>query len=417
VASESKMSRNKPTYDWNNVAKLSREQEVKELSKNNSSLCKYIETVRQLTQENSKLVEIVTTLNVSREKENTEIENLYKDKLENLRQEKEEMKKKVDQMRIETDVLNMLNIELKNKNKKAQTMLNENEVKLNLAKNEKTYQKDLLQSSEGFLKKLTCLLTESQSKQDVLINSVQSTANDVQKLKNQVEELTKAKNQKQVKIGDHPNEVIKTKKIIEAIEKEKVDPATVFALNDLYKILDDLRAKKEEDKDTTLDETLKELSDVRLLEWNKLADIEQSMKLLEKHEKKIENLLREEQVLKDKIDSHKENFDLSKEKHQEDMNKKDLEIQNLEERMEKVKKMIDELFEIKSSLDAEIKIYKALLDSESDPIENIGKEIKTSKYTEETLKISKGRKSACLDQPNFSFVAESKKDEVQVKQM
>ena len=35
-------------YNWNDVKKLSREQEVKELSKNNSSLCRYIETVQQV---------------------------------------------------------------------------------------------------------------------------------------------------------------------------------------------------------------------------------------------------------------------------------------------------------------------------------------------------------------------------------
>ena len=90
----------------------------------------------------------MTTLNVSREKENTEIENLYKEKLEKLRQEKEELEKKVEQMKIETDVLNMLNIELKSKNNKAQTVLKENEVKLNLARNEKKHQQNLLHNSK-----------------------------------------------------------------------------------------------------------------------------------------------------------------------------------------------------------------------------------------------------------------------------
>ena len=48
IESESKMNRKKKPYSWNDVEKLSREQEVKELSKNNSSLCRYIETVQQV---------------------------------------------------------------------------------------------------------------------------------------------------------------------------------------------------------------------------------------------------------------------------------------------------------------------------------------------------------------------------------
>ena len=154
---------------------------------------------------------------------------------------------------------------------------------------------------------------------------------------------------------------------------KKVDPTTVIALKDLYKILNDFRAENEKDEDETLDETLKELSDVRLIEWKKLAEVEESRKLVENLEKKIENLFREEKDLKEKIDKIQENFDSSTEKHQENMDKKDQEIQNLKNKMEATKKMIGELLEIKSSLDAEIKIYKALLDSESDPLENLGK--------------------------------------------
>ena len=154
---------------------------------------------------------------------------------------------------------------------------------------------------------------------------------------------------------------------------KKVDPTTVIALKDLYKILNDFRAENEKDEDETLDETLKELSDVRLIEWKKLAEVEESRKLVENLEKKIENLLREEKDLKEKIDKIQENFDSSTEKHQENMDKKDQEIKNLKNKMEATKKMIGELLEIKSSLDAEIKIYKALLDSESDPLENLGK--------------------------------------------
>ena len=73
--------------------------------------------------------------------------------------------------------------------------MKENEVKLNLARNEKKHQQNLLHNSKGFLQKLSNVLTESQNKQETLTNSVQSTAENVQKLKNQVEELTKNKNQ------------------------------------------------------------------------------------------------------------------------------------------------------------------------------------------------------------------------------
>ena len=58
------MNRNMKPYNWNDVKRLSREQEVKELSKNNSSLCKYIETVRQVVFKDNLYKMILVMVNI-----------------------------------------------------------------------------------------------------------------------------------------------------------------------------------------------------------------------------------------------------------------------------------------------------------------------------------------------------------------
>ena len=138
IASDQKKERNrKKMYNWTSVSSVSLTpaEELTLLANNNTGLCRYIECVRQvdflifcsiyfiirsflfqITGQNRKLVTVVETLEESRVKESEDIEQMYKDKLDELKNQKETLEKDLEKLLNETDVLKMLNSDLKNKN-------------------------------------------------------------------------------------------------------------------------------------------------------------------------------------------------------------------------------------------------------------------------------------------------------------
>merc|ERR1712223_1481872 len=195
------------------------------------------------------------------------------------------------------------------------------------------------------------------------------------KLKNivkEAEELKEDNNEKMVTLKKKrvstKEEMTKVRKtseiIIRELEREKLNPVTRNVLTQLYKTLDSNSDDACQSKHDLINQTFASLSKKREEDSLKQSQISENEKESEKLQQNIEKLLKEEESLKRMIsDLDKATGPVSK-IHEQKLNEKSEEILELQEKLRVLKQDTDELLVTKQGLDAEIKVYKTLIESQ-----------------------------------------------------
>jgi len=408
LASDKNERNRKKKYNWTSVSSVSLtpRQELTLLAKNNTGLCRYIESVRQITGENRKLVTVVETLEESRVKENDDIEQLYKDKVDDLKKEKEKMEKDVKKLLNETDVLRMLNCELKYNNESSKEREKLQEVTKATLISEKRTLKENIVKNQSEIELMKSLLESSLQKtktMEVSITEVQKKANDV---KHQNENLIKERIIKKNLTEDKDSKMMTTEEIVREMKEEKLNPLARKMLKDLYKILDQKeKFTLENDK---LDETLEKLSKHKENEFFILSQIEQNQSESARLSKLIEDLVKEEEQLKRKIDQIKDTSDKISKAHKEILNTKDEKIHEIHEKLKDMELKLEELYLVKQGLDAEIKVYKALVETTEETSEKkVDQSLQDHQNNiSENEVLSESKIESKLQTPKFSFVSQ-----------
>merc|ERR1712079_205079 len=165
-------------------------------------------------------------------------------------------------------------------------------------------------------------------------------------------------------------EMIKVRKsseiIIRELEREKLNPVTRNILTQLYKTLDSNSNSDDssQSKHDLINQTFASLSQKREEDSLKQSQISENEKESEKLQQNIEKLLKEEESLKSMIsDLDKATGPVSK-IHEQKLNEKSEKILELQEKLRVLKQDTDELLVTKQGLDAEIKVYKTLIESQ-----------------------------------------------------
>jgi len=408
LASDKYERNRKKKYNWTSVSSgsLTPRQELTLLAKTNTGLCRYIESVRQITGENRKLVTVVETLEESRVKENDDIEQLYKDKVDDLKKEKEKIEKDVRKLLNETDVLRMLNNELKYKNETSKEREKLQEVTKATLISEKRTLKENIVKNQSEIELMKSLLESSLQKTktiEVSISEVQEKANDV---KHQNENLIKERILKKNLTEDKDSKMMTTEEIVREMKEEKLNPLARKMLKDLYKILDQKeKFTLENDK---LDESLEKLSKQKENEFYILSQIEENQNESARLSKLIEDLVREEDQLKMKIDQIKDTSDKISKAHEDILNTKDEKIHDIHEKLKDMELKLEELYLVKQGLDAEIKVYKTLVETTEDTYaEKVDQSLQDHQNNiSENEVLSESIIESKLQTPKFSFVSQ-----------
>ena len=347
----------------------SRREELGQLAELNSRLCRYIQTVRSLTGHNDNLVRIIQTLTQSTGQESQQIHQVCRDKIEEMKKEKEEIEANIGQLKTEMDVLLMLNQDLRTRNDKTdQALLDREKLRNNLSAERETLKHSLLQnglekeSSENILKESQEKLSSVQSK----LTEVESKVSGVQAENDQ---LQTSRDVKRRSIEDQRTKIKETKQIIKDLEREKLDPVVTSLLESWHESFEREGEARDPDNEQH-GHVWSQLSTLRQQENYKISKIQENKREAENLQTRIEKLLEEQENLLKMIEDMKKASDTVKILHGRTLVSKEEEIEKIVEKLNNIEKEVEELLIIKQGLDAEIKIYKTLIESgESDPSE------------------------------------------------
>ena len=103
--------------------------------------------------------------------------------------------------------------------------------------------------------------------------------------------------------------------------------------------------------------------------------------------------MKKQEKLKKKMDEIKDTSDNLSKVHEEKMKSKDENIEEIHQKLNKLKIDLEELYLIKQGLDAEIKVYKALVETTEDTSEE--EEENLDKY-QNSNEISEGNNYLCV---------------------
>ena len=344
------------------TAELGPREELSQLSHLNTGLARYIETVRRLTAHNEKLVKVVTTLEESTSQESGQIHQVFQEQIGNMKREKEDFEKRLSQMKTEMDVLLMLNQDLKSRNCKMDRDLAERErLRRELLTKKQTLERSLEEAgfkkegSERALSECEGNISSMQIKLDDIGEKVSQTEAENDNLEKKL--LTRSSS-----IEEQRTQITETKEMIKEMEKEKLNPIVRNLLGSWHQNL-------ELDPDTGCssgdhERVWSQLSSLRQEENFKLSQLEENQLEAINLEKKIQKLMEEHENLMKMIEDMKKASDSMKILHEKKLSSKDEEMNQIEERLTGLEAEIEELLMIKQGLDAEIKIYKTLIDSE-----------------------------------------------------
>jgi len=384
-------------------AELGLREELSQLSGLNTGLARYIQTVRQLTRHNNKLVRIVNTLDLSTATENQKIHTLCKEQIENMRKEKERIEKNLSQMKTETDVLLMLNQDLKSRNcKMDKDLIDKEKIRKDLSTQKQKLQRSL---EEGSLKKESSekVLKETEEKSAFMQIQLEEVDSKVSDIHNENEKLQKNLLFKRTSIEEQRTQITETKQIIKDMEKEKLNPVVrnlIGSWHDTTENDEPVKGRPNDDHE----EVWSQLSSLRQDENYKLSQVKENEHEAEILESKIQKLKEEHENLLKMIKDMNKASDSMKILHEKKLTSKDEEIDQLLEKLKKVEGEVEELLMIKQGLDAEIKIYKTLIDSEEGGRTDVkSSEAGTSMKTE----VGPSQPSPC-----FTFVTNETPDSV-----
>ena len=355
-------------------------EELSQLAELNSRLCRYIQTVRALTGHNDNLVRIIQTLTQSTGQESKQIHQVCKDKIEEMKKEKEKIEANIGQLKTEMDVLLMLNQDLKLRNGKTdQALLDREKLRKDLSA-EREKLRNSLQQEDLEKERSERILAESEEK----LSSVQTKLAEVERTmveaRAEKEQLEAGRDTKRRSIEDQRTKIKETKQIIKDLEREKLNPVVTNLLACWHESFE--RDGEARDPDSgEHQEVWSQLSALRQQEKYKISKLQENKQEVEDLKTKIEKLLEEQESLLKMIDDMKKASETVVVLHGRTLVSKEEEIEKIVEKLNSIEREVEELLVIKQGLDAEIKIYKTLIDSgESDPSEENSSEGMRSRW-------------------------------------
>jgi len=378
--------------DWNKFAKnrsessLSAEEEVAELTALNTRLSRYIDRVRSLHGENKKLTTYIASVEESQIKESEEMHLLYREKIETLKNEKEKISRQVEHLGATYENIRKENYKLKDNiagiDKEMQTR---NLKRVSLEKEINTLQKNSTKSLritndlEKALGKMKKDQTEFSGRLKEISDITEKLSLECQSLherlksnsdlmKNKLEELKTNKKltpEDEDKDGQIKNIILSFQESLSKETKcEQSDP--------------DLISKLHLDISTQIEH-------MNLQEY-KLADSESKVKNLDN---KVKTLLEEQKTIEEKLKIFEKQQDLNRNNHENEVQEKDREIEEIMEKIRKQEEDIENLLLEKQGLDAEIAVFRKLVETE-----------------EERLGVKKDDGRMYKKPPGFTFVGE-----------
>ena len=297
----------------------------------------------------------------------TQVETLYRDKVEQLRGEKARMEAELEQISTEVEVLQMLNTDLRGKHEAAEDRWTRAQERMSSLQSERDALRQNLDTGEKDLVEKKDDLEVSKEKKESVEVKLNNIVKEAEGLKEANNEKMATLKEKRVSTKEEMTKVRKTSEIIiRELEREKLNPVTRNILNQLYKTLDSNSddADSSQSKHDLINQTFASLSKKREEDSLKQSQISENEKESEKLQQNIEKLLKEEEGLKRMIsDLDKATGPVSK-IHEQKLNEKSEEILELQEKLRVLKQDTDELLVTKQGLDAEIKVYKTLIESQ-----------------------------------------------------
>ena len=313
-------------------------------------------------------MKIVTTLEESRQHETLEMETLYREKVEKMRREKERLERDVEQMMTEMDVLKLLNNDLKCKHEQSQDKLIKNQDIVAELTQRKYSLVNGIRNEEETLNEMKEILTTQSTKKDSILSDISDSENKTEILKNENETVHDKLQVTRTNILEQNEKLLETTKVIQKLHREAPCPLTSKVLTTLYEGMKTDEARGEVPNKEFFD-ALDFLSKEKLEDFHKVCQVEENNNETEKIKNKIEKLIDESKKINDKISNLESLTEANEISFQQKMNEKCSKITEIEDRIKNVSEDIAELIDIKQGLDAEIRIYKTLLDLETESSE------------------------------------------------
>jgi len=379
-------------------------EELSQLAELNSRLVRYIQTVRSLTGHNDNLVRIIESLSQSTGEESEQIHQVCRNKIEEMKKEKEKVEANISQLKTEMDVLLMLNQDLKTRNGKTdQALLDRERLRNNLSAEREKLNISIQQS--GLQKQSSDnILQENEEKLSSVKSKLAEVERKVAGAQAENDQLEAGRDVKRRSIEDQRTKIKETKQIIRDLAREKLNPVVTNLLDCWHESFE----RDGEARDPEVgphQEVWSQLSTLRQQENYKISKLQENKREAEDLQTRIEKLLEEQENLLKMIEDMKKATDSVKILHGRTLDSKEEEIEKIVEKLNTIEREVEELLVIKQGLDAEIKIYKTLIDSE----ESDRSEENSSDAT------SPGEKEPTVQQsPCFTFVKNQTEDSVSV---
>lgn len=391
---DSQSSKHKKAEAWKHIPKsrnespLSPTDEVAELTSLNSKLSRYIDRVRSLQGENAKLTKYVCSVEQSQLKESEQMHLMYKEKIETLKKEKEKISRQVSHFGATYENILKENKKLKeNLCNVDKDLKSRNEKQLALEKDKIAFSEDSIKSVQE-VKSLKENLEKMKKDQILFEDQLEKIAKKTEKLSQECQSLSE-----RLKMSSG---LIKQKLIDFKTTNHTVDANqnTGYPIKNLVSSFQETIG---EGKDCGVSSLISKLhtdlfEQVEQVKFQEFK-LKESRSKLESLELKIKNLLDEQEITKQKLKSMENLQETSKLNHQEKILHKEKEIELILEKTQKQMKEFEHLLEEKQGLDAEIAVFKKLVETEE---ERLG-------LTKDDAKVFK--KSG----PDFTFVEEKER--------
>lgn len=388
---DSQSLRGKKAEAWNlfpksrNESHLSPTDEVTKLASLNSKLSRYIDRVRSLQGENTKLTKYVCSVEQSQLKESEEIHLMYKEKIENLKKEKEKIARQVSHFGATYENILKENQKLKDNLFSADKELkSRNEKQLALEKDKNTFSDNSIKSVQE-TKSLKTNLEKIRKDQNLFEDQLGKISEKTKKLSQECQSLCERLKMNSV--------LIKQKLVDFKITNHTMDTNQNPGCP-IQTLVSSFQEAIGEGKDCEVSSLISKLHTDLFEQVEKVNfqefQLKESRSKVESLELKIMNLLDEQEIVKERLKSMENLQETSKLNHQEKIQHKEKEIELILEKSQKQMKEFENLLEEKQGLDAEIAVFRKLVETEE---ERLG-------LSKDNVKVFK--KSG----PDFTFVEE-----------
>jgi len=346
---------------------LSPEDEVKELAGLNTQLSRYIDRVRHLQGKNTKLTTYVSAVEESQLKESEQMHLIYKEKLENLKKEKERISRQIVHFGSTYENIKKENAELKSCHQNADKTLNERGKKQLLLENElknlsqsKTKVKNQRESTET-------KLAEAVHDQEKLTMQLKSVSDKTEKLSaechkssERLEVNSSVMSQKLVNLQKQNSKIEEIKNILPGHTQDQVS-----SFQESIELGKDCEQKKTNSISKLHTQLSKEIEKCASQEFQ----LSESKIKLKNLEVKISNLQEEQKLLKERLKKWDTLQDADSSNSTTEVDCKEREIQKIREKIKNQRGEYQTLLELKAGLDSEIAVFRQLVESEEQRLE------------------------------------------------